>query len=138
MTELKMKTLCLPSDGGDQAPNLRQSQQRDIKRRFIEFYRTRVFYLPEIDPEDCIWDDDTAWRLFEMFFGSKGLDEFKVELMQLKTKKKFEQLSSKICSRSDGLTIDAIHRMFITKWAVQKPSSYKEIQSLLQDVKKLI
>jgi predicted ATPase len=138
MTGLKMKTLCLPSDGGGHAPKLKLTQQRDVKRQFIDFYRTRVFYLPEIDPEDCIWDDETAWGLFEMFCGLDGLEEFKDELNQLTTKYKFEHLSSRICARSDGLTIDSIHLMFITKWEALRPSSYTEIQLLLESIKGLL
>lgn len=137
MTGLTMKTLCLPLDGGNQSQPVGLTQQRDVKRRFIDFYRTRVMYLPETDPEDIIWNDDTAWKLCEAVVGPRGLQDFKTEILNLKTKQKFERLSTRIHGKSDGSTIDNVHSLFINKWAAEQPTSYAQIRSLIQAIKAL-
>jgi predicted ATPase len=137
MTGLQMKTLCLPADGGSGSSILHLTQQRDAKRTFLDFYRKSVFYFPTETPEDAIWDDETAWGLCSAMLETSEVTSFKNEVNALDAKAKFERLALTLCDHSGGLTLDALHRIFVKKWVAKKGSAFLDLRSTLQDIKAL-
>ncbi|MBO1401728.1 hypothetical protein BVH62_18900 [Vibrio cholerae] len=109
-------------DGNEKASNKRQ--KLELYKRYIDYYRTNVLFLPGKIPEDIIYDRSYMLRAFSFVDVSK-VDEIN------NSKSKFKELSEQT-----SIPVASLYDLFIGYFLSQRTncSEYLEIVSLLHDI----
>ena len=76
-------------------------------------------------------------KLNRNFINKEFRGYLKNEVNVLDAKAKFERLALTLCDHSGGLTLDALHRIFVKKWVAKKGPTFLDLRSTLQDIKAL-
>jgi predicted ATPase len=109
-------------DGGSQGSN--KNQKLELYKKYIQFYKERVMFLPNQIPEDIIYDRSYVLCVFS-FVDINELDSIN------NSKEKFNMLSGKT-----GIPIDSLYDLFIAYFISKKANSieYLHILNLLKSV----
>ncbi|MEZ4931768.1 MAG: AAA family ATPase [Saprospiraceae bacterium] len=117
-------------DGGDGGSRI--DQELDLLKKYADFYLNNVFYLPNRIPEDIIWDQSFARNHLDANISGDELEQFMLELQnESSTKKKFAKFAEVIFGSSDGIMIEATHKMFINNFKKEKKNEFQEIKNMI-------
>lgn len=111
-------------------------QQLELLKKYLDFYLTKVFYLPGNIPEEIIWDSDRAQKLIRMANEPLQSIESKIDELTRETnfKKKFALLSSFLASDDSAQSIRVYHKQFITSWIQLRNSQFEAIKRNLEPI----
>ncbi|PGX55644.1 hypothetical protein COE12_10250 [Bacillus anthracis] len=122
------------TDGGKQKGG-RNDQKLDAQKKYIDYYRNYVSFLPLTIPEEIIWDEE-----FVLSFPTVDSDTKRLIKESRSFKEKMYTASKKIFMREDAIT--SLEDMLIANW-IQLDSPEKEsitfiIRSILEKINKKI
>lgn len=117
-------------DGGD--GHNRDDQVIEAQRKYIEFYKKYVRFLPETIPEQIIWDDDFIENMIKSS-NPKTWKEILEEIVEETNYKKKIHKSASILMKNTDLSISviAIEDMLITHWIQKEDDNQKYIYDIL-------
>lgn len=107
--------------GGD------KEQEKHLQWLYLQFYLSKVFYLPRKTPEEIIWDDETAEKLLDTF-GIK--DKFNSVKNEPAAKKRFAEIQT-----LTAMSISEVHNPFLTKWKKIKNDDYQYVKAVIEQIK---
>ncbi|WP_426672045.1 ATP-dependent nuclease [Mucilaginibacter sp. McL0603] len=118
-------------DGGD------QEQKITLFKKYLDFYKSNVFYLPGQIPEDIIWDDSKAKQLVFLTKGNAiQTDKIMSSIENLKsTKERFARLSEETIGSSTSENIIAIQKIFIQAWMEKRNNDYEFLVDTIHSIK---
>jgi predicted ATPase len=122
-------------DGGANGGN--QEQKIGLYKKYLDYYRRNVFFLPLELPEDIIWDNSTAQK-----FLSAYIENCKIEVIisqwdnQANSKEKFAELSNYMYGTDNNSSdkIFNIQQQFIQSWILKKDNNYNNIVSIIDKI----
>jgi len=118
-------------DGGNQPKELKEQQTIDLSKKYLEFYKKNVFYLPLLIPEDIIWDEVFAEKLLKLLHPNKD-----ISVITQKSKNS-KDLIFNFCvecyGNSNQFESTLIH--FITNWLHKEDVNYCYLTDLINQLK---
>lgn len=109
-------------DANRQAGRKNTQQESELILSYLEFYKTHVAFLPQIIPEDIIYNED---RL-KVLLGEDGFPDVSQEKDSKAKLKKISDIT--------GQDIDAIEYQLVYWFVKQKNSNYIDILTKLKDI----
>jgi predicted ATPase len=111
-------------DGGDNGEN--QAQKIELYKKYLDFYRVKVFFLPLKIPEDIIWNEDYANIITNNEIESKW-DSL------ANTKEKFAKLCDYLFGEENNSSekIFNTQQIFIRNWIKGKDNNYNAIVEII-------
>jgi predicted ATPase len=116
-------------DGGD--GQRRDDQQLELLKKYLDYYRSNVFYIPKKIPEDIIWDDKRALDLLSFKDNPKN-ELSKINNPKHDSKTKFKLLTEIVFGSIEN--IESCHNLFIESWLNKKNEDYFEILSIINKI----
>lgn len=121
-------------DGGARGGN--QTQEIELRKNYLDYYLSNVFYLPQNIPEEIIWDYDYALKLIKISI----LDD--VEIVSLNNqlisttsiKSKFAKLTFILHGSDSADEIKNTHNLFLNYWLQQKNDDYRCIERIIRQI----
>lgn len=130
--EIKKQTnveIQFSTDGGN--GSVRDDQQLELLKKYIDYYGSNVFYLPLNMPEDIIWDHLMASNLLSSFNNPESkLTEINKE--SVNTKDKFAILTEQAFGSIDN--IEACHSLFIRAWLSKNDENFHHILKIIENI----
>lgn len=111
-------------------------QTIELQKKYLDYYKSNVFYIPKQIPEELIWDDIYAEKLVRISI----IDEAKAnQLIDNITnsesyKDKFAKLSEVIYSDSNSQNILAVQKMFVKYWISLTDDDYNQIVNDINNI----
>lgn len=109
-------------DANRQAGRRNTQQEKELILSYLEFYKTHVAFLPQIIPEDIIYNED---RL-KVLLGEDGFPDVSQEKNSKAKLKKISDIT--------GQDIGAIEYQLVYWFVKQKNSDYIDILTKLKDI----
>lgn len=111
-------------------------QQVDLLKKYLDYYKNNVFYLPKQIPEEIIWDESLATNLARAILNDERYDQYATLIsIELNYKNKFSILAEFISSDRSSVTILGIQKQFIQAWINNENTDFNEISSVLTSLK---
>jgi len=111
-------------------------QQIDLLKKYLDYYKNNVFYLPKQIPEEIIWDESLATNLARAILNDERYDQYATLISsELNYKNKFSILAEFISSDRSSVTILGIQKQFIQAWINNENTDFNEISSVLSSLK---
>ncbi len=122
-------------DGEDGSSN--KDQQLNLLKRYLQYYKTNVFYLPKQIPEDIIWDEEKAKSILSNDYSQDDAADIMRRIKeQPVTKGKFSYLTEIILGSCDANDIASIHKLFIQSWSIREDGSFLKIRNIIEAILK--
>jgi len=121
-------------DGGEGGS--RKDQKIELLKKYLDYYRTNVFFLPKQIPEKIIWRDQFARTQIEAFISNKNVVDEEINKLNTKdsTKEKFAHISEIVFGDSDSGHISSVHKMFLQKWLGKKGGTFQKIKTVINEI----
>lgn len=118
-------------DGGNQAKDLKEKQTSDLAKKYLEYYKENVYYLPENIPEDIIWDEEFATKLLKLFHPTKDISTI------IKKATNTKDLIFNFCQECYGENnqYESTILQFTTNWLNKEDDNYIFICNLIKNLK---
>jgi predicted ATPase len=118
-------------DGGNQPKELKEQQTIDLSKKYLEFYKENVFYLPLLIPEDMIWDEIFAKKLLKLLHPNKDIS------VVTQKSKNSKDLIFNFCVEcyADNNQFESTLIQFITNWLHKEDENYCYIRDLINQLK---
>lgn len=118
-------------DGGNQAKDLKEKQTSDLAKKYLEYYKENVYYLPENIPEDIIWDEEFATKLLKLFHPTKDISTI------IKKATNAKDLIFNFCQECYGENnqYESTILQFTTNWLNKEDDNYIFICNLIKNLK---
>ncbi len=117
------------SDGGN---TNNTNQKLELRRKYLDFYRDKIFYFPKMIPEEIIWSDNYALnRLTD--FNSSYNDETLTEIKSGDSKEWFVNLCIKTFGDLEHLK--TMHTEFIFNWLKSEDENYTLLEEIIAKIK---
>lgn len=131
---IKQQTGCdikFQLDGGNHSEEIRENQIINSAKKYLEFYKNNVFYLPSDTPEDIIWDEEVAQEFLK--FTKPDIDILSI----LNSAQDSKTLFYKLCIEcyGDGNQYESLILLFTYKWISKKNSDYENICEIINKIK---
>lgn len=122
ITDINIKQFPFHVDGGKQGSN--KEQKLDLYKKYINFFKEKVKFLPNKIPEDIIFDRAYVLQIFPLI-DINQLDEIK------NSKEKFKELSDK-----KNILVNSLYEIFTSHFISKKNHSkeYSDIVNLLYSI----
>jgi len=118
-------------DGGNQSKDLKEKQTLDLAKKYLDFYKENVYYLPENIPEDIIWDENFAENLLKLLHPTK---DFSTILGNAKNSKdKIFAFCTEFYGENSQYQSTILN--FTTNWLNKEDENYNYICDLLKKLK---
>ncbi|MFY7732731.1 MAG: ATP-dependent nuclease [Bacteroidia bacterium] len=119
-------------DGGNQDKVLREQQTMDLAKKYLDYYKNKVFYFPLSIPEEIIWDEDFAKKFLGFLHPKKDLSVI------IKKSKNYKDMIFNFCLEcyGDPNQLDSTLILFITNWLNKEDNNYMEIKNLINRLKR--
>jgi predicted ATPase len=134
-SELTGCNISFSVDGGVSGGN--QEQKLELYKKYLDYYRRNVYFLPLNIPEEIIWDEDSAYKSLTI---SNTDDEIKDILSRWQnipnTKRKFAELTAYMYGEGNNLSdkIFSTQQLFIRSWIKKKDSNYNAIVAVINHI----
>lgn len=114
-----------------------KDQQEGLQKKYLDYYHSNVFYLPENIPEEIVWDYDYALKLITAQFEVESKqDELVGELKTIvNTKDKFAFISRIIQGDDSAIEVFSVQKQFLQRWLRNPDKNYT---SIIETVEKII
>lgn len=118
-------------DGGNQDKELKELQKKELAIKYLEFYKKKVFYLPEKIPEDIIWDEEFAIKLFNLMHPKKHISTIIEKSINSK------DLIFNFCKECYGENdqFESTIIQFTTNWLNKEDENFIFIKNLINHLK---
>jgi predicted ATPase len=118
-------------DGGNQSKDLKEQQTIDLSKKYLEFYKKNVFYLPLLIPEEIIWDEEFAKKLLNLLHPNKDI------LVITQKSNNSKDLIFNFCVECYGENnqYESTILQFITNWLNKNDENLKYLESLINKLK---
>lgn len=118
------------TDGNSNGGN--RNQEFTFILNYLKYYYRNVFYLPQLTPEEIIWNCDLASHLLEY-------NPNKCEIMnrldtETNFKEKFRILGIEVFVNNKNC-IDSAHDLFLKRWLQIKNKDFIEIKEIINNIK---
>lgn len=115
-------------DGGNKD---NEEQEIMLGKKYLNFYKEKVFYLPLSIPEDIIWDENFANSKLRLLFPDKNISDI------IKNSKDSKDKLFNLCMEiyEDSTQMDSIYIEFITNWINKADENKNYIEDLLTKIK---
>ena len=122
-------------DGGIDGGN--QEQKIDLLKKYLDYYKSCVFYLPGNIPEDIIWNNDKASQLIFLALSNKDETEKIISSFSNlnSSKKKFSELTRIAMGNSTSENIMAVEKIFIKAWVERKNDDYRYLLNIINQIR---
>ena len=100
----------------------------DLFKRYLDYYRDRVHYLPFQTPEEAIWDDDGCRRLLEFYDPGGAAAKAKAILAIKDFKERFAALSEITKS------VEAVHHGFVGRFMHTNGAVWNQLVALMKNI----
>lgn len=111
-------------------------QKIDLYKRYLDYYKNCVFYLPKDIPEEIIWNQDKALiHIGAMVDDDEDIEKIKSEINSIDFKEKFAKLSTILFEINDADHIEKVHKMFIVNWIKEKDDSFEFIKKIIEKIR---
>ena len=122
ITGINIKTFSFHVDGGSNGSN--EAQKVELYKKYINYYRDRIYFLPKKIPEDMIFDRSYVLSIFPTINISK------LDLIN-NSKEKFKFISDEV-----NVCVDSLYDIFTRHFIVSKErnSDYDQIFDVLNKV----
>lgn len=105
-----------------------ESQQIELLKKYLDYYRKNVFYLPKNTPEEIIWDNEFALIMAQSVLNEVKLQQFTVDCNSATSfKERFSIYSRYITGSSSSEDILNAQKVFIQKWVNTKNNDYENL-----------
>ena len=121
-------------DGGQAGSN--EEQQIHLQKMYLDYFLSNVFYLPQKNPEDIIWNSIKAEQQIKLIFSDTNQIASAIkEINEAKsTKEKFSKLTKTIYKSNLSDEISAIHNLFIQYWINEKNDDFSQIKLTIEKI----
>lgn len=118
-------------DGGNQSKDLKETQEKELATKYLEFYKKNVFYFPLNIPEDIIWDEKFAVKLLNLLQPNKNISTI------LATSNNSKDLIFNFCMECYGESsqLEFTVLQFTTNWLNKEDEHYNYIKDLVNKLK---
>lgn len=118
-------------DGGDQSKDLKEKQTLNLAKKYLEFYKEKVFYLPLLIPEDIIWDEEFATKLLKLIQPKKDISSV------IQNSSNSKELIFTFCIECYGESsqYESTLIQFITNWLNKEDENYIYLRDLINQLK---
>ncbi len=117
-----------------------EKQKLDLYKKYLDYYKSNVFYLPGNIPEDIIWDKITAEKLLLTIYDQQNSTNFIYEISVMdNSKNKFAKLSLLLYGE-DNTNSDMIfnlQKLFIQSWIKKGNEHYHAIVETINKIASL-
>jgi predicted ATPase len=120
-------------DGG-LSSNGDEIQQLELLKKYLDYYRRNVFYIPKKTPEDLIWDQEYSKKLIQIQNIENVANHIKRIDDIINAKKKFVEISEILYGRSKAEDIINIQKLFLKNWLNIANRDYEEIKDIVLSI----
>jgi predicted ATPase len=115
-------------------------QQLELLKLYLDYFLTKVNYLPKNIPEEIIWSDEYAQLLIQGIMPDQTkIQEIVDQLVNLNgCKEKFSYMSNLTQGNNDANSISSVHRLFLQRWLNSKNDNFLEIEEALKKILEMI
>lgn len=141
LTEIKLKELVFKQTNCNIVPSVdgqggkgKTDQKIDFYKKYLDYYKSHVFYMPGQIPEDIIWDEDYALRILPVQSGDTEYQSIVANINACRDSKcKFEQLAFVLYGEDkiNSTTIFDLQKIFINNWIRKNDENYKVIAAAI-------
>ncbi len=118
-------------NGGNQSKDLKEKETLSLAKKYLEFYKDHVFYLPLKLPEDIIWDEKFAKKLLELIQPNKDIST----ITQKSSNSKDLIFNFCIECYGDSNQYDSTVIQFVANWINKEDKNYDYIKDLIDNLK---
>jgi predicted ATPase len=130
--ELTNVSITFSVDGGNTGGN--DSQKIELYKKYLDYYSSNVFYLPENIPEEIIWNTDTAKKILSGIY-SQDVDIKLTELLNITPlKERFSLLCKFVYNENTSDMIFSLQKIFIQAWLQRKDENYNQIVTTIDNI----
>lgn len=128
------ETIKFSVDSGEK--NRNDEQQLELLKKYLDYFKSNVFYLPGQISEDIIWNNDTVRQFIQIkLVDTEKVSELMNEIGVLQSsKEKFARLSQIVYGSSNATDIGSIHKLFIQYWVDQENETFIEIKNSINSI----
>lgn len=122
------------SDGGRDGGS--KVQQRDLRKQYLAFLRTNVFYLPMASPEQAIWDDAIVDSLLQPLLSETAFRQARHQLdNESNFKAKFVHLAQALAGDTSSTSLQVFHTMLIKAWTKNQEQEIQATRDVLNRIR---
>ncbi|MDA8595222.1 hypothetical protein N9L20_01970 [Flavobacteriaceae bacterium] len=120
-------------DGGNQSNEIKERQIIDLSKKYLKFYKEKVFYLPSEIPEDIIWDEEFAKQFSKLLHPKTDFSTITNKSNNSK------EMIFNFCLEyyGDSNQYNSTLIQFIANWLNKKDENYTFIKDLIHRLKNL-
>lgn len=118
-------------DGGNQSKEIKEKQTLELSKKYLNFYKEKVFYLPLEIPEDIIWDEEFAKQLLKLLQPKKNISS----IIEKSSNSKDMIFDFCIECYGDSSQYHSTLLNFITNWLRKEDENYVIIKDLINKLK---
>ena len=100
----------------------------EMFRRYLDYYRDKVHYLPFPTPEQAIWDDNACLKLLEVYDPGEAQAKAASIIIISDYKKRFATLSEVTKS------VDAVHNLFVGRFQHTNNDFWNQLVALVSQI----
>lgn len=118
-------------DGGNQPKALKEQQTLTLAKKYLNFYKKNILYLPLQIPEDIVWDEEFAKQLLKLLHPKKDISIITEKSSNSK------DLIFNFCIEcyGDSSQYNFTLIQFITNWLNKEDDNYSYIKDLINKLK---
>lgn len=115
-------------DGGNQDNEI---QEIELSKKYLNYYKEKVFYFPTDLPEEIIWDKGFAQNLLKILHPNKNINAIVTKSKDAK------ELIFNFCLEcyNDSQQLESVVLQFITNWLNKKDENYKSLVKIINEIK---
>lgn len=110
-----------------------EAQKIDLYKNYLDFYLNNVHYLPELTPEEIIWDDEIAKNFLRVIY-SEDISIIDSILSEKSYKKRFSRLCNAMYNQETSEFIFSLQKLFIKAWINKKNKNYTYIEEIISSI----
>jgi len=115
-------------DGGNKN---NEEQKIALSKKYLDYYKTNVFYFPKNIPEDFIWDEVYSNNRFNLLYPEKNIKDITDQYKS--TKDKLFYFSMELYKSE--LFLESTYIEFITNWLNKNDEHYFEIVGIVNTIR---
>lgn len=118
-------------DGGNED---NEHQKIELSKKYLNFYKKKVFYFPTSLPEEIIWDKTFAEQLLKLLHPKKEIESLVSKSSNAK------ELIFNFCLEyhNDSKQLESVELQFITNWLNKEDHNYHKIVEIINKIKQSV
>jgi hypothetical protein len=112
--------------------NGNEEQKLELQKKYLDFYKNNVFFIPKKTPEELIWEQDYAVQMLRLSDGDTNWSETLAGVECFK--ERFRILAKEIYDDDKSSTILTVQKQFVKRWLKRKNGDFNFISDTLDDI----